>query len=84
MLLITSGASFPQTIHSKGLITSWLAGSAKKAVQPFLGLRYIPAFSMEHSFDKGYTLDAEFSLNAYGNLNFHSVKDVESNGDIKP
>lgn len=84
MLLITTGTSYPQTIQSRGLVTSWLAGSAKKAVQPFLGLRYIPAFSIEHSFDKGYTLDAEVSLNAYGNLNFHTLKDVESDGDVKP
>lgn len=83
-LLTAAGTSYPQTIHLKGLVTSWLAGSAKKAVQPFIGLQYIPSFSIEHPFDKGYSLDAEFSLNAYGNLNFHSVKDVESDGDIKP
>jgi len=83
-LIILSGISFPQSFQTKGLITGWLAGSAEKAVQPLLGLRFIPTFSVDHSWNKKYTLDAELSLNAYGNLNFLTLENVESDGDIKP
>ncbi|MFW6140722.1 MAG: hypothetical protein ACOC5S_05145 [Acidobacteriota bacterium] len=83
-LITLSGISFPQKFHTKGLLTGWLAGSVEKAVQPLLGLRYIPTFSLEHSLDKKYKLDGEFSLNAYGNLDFHTFKDIRSDGDIKP
>lgn len=72
-----------QTFQTKGLIIGWLSGNAEKAIKPLLGLRYIPTVSLEHSFNKKYMLDAEFSLNAYGNLNFPTLKEVKSDGDIK-
>lgn len=83
-LLTASDLCFPQSFFTKGLISAWLAGSAEKAIQPLLGMRYIPTFSLEGSFDKKYKLDGEFSLNAYGNLDFYTFKDIHSDGDIKP
>ncbi|MBD3413774.1 MAG: hypothetical protein GF421_04985 [Candidatus Aminicenantes bacterium] len=84
LLLLFSGSSFSQTFRTKGVITGWLAGHADQAVQPLLGLRYIPTLSIEHSMEKEIKLDAEFSLNAYGNLEFQTLKEVRSEGDIKP
>ena len=84
MFLTTTCFSYSQTLTTKGLITGWLAGNAEKEVQPLLGLRYIPTFSLELPSDKGYQLDAEFSLNAYGSLDFQSSDDIRSDGKIKP
>lgn len=84
LLMITTGISFPQTIKTKGLVTGWLAGNVRKAVQPVLGFRYIPHFSFEQPAGKGYVLDAEFSLNMHGNLDFHTLENIEPDGNIKP
>jgi len=84
MFLAATCFSYSQTVRTKGLITGWLAGNAEKAVQPLVGLRYIPSFSLELPLDKGYQLDAEFSLNAYGSLDFQASDDIRSDGKIKP
>lgn len=84
MILLTAGKSFSQSFQTKGLLTGWLSGNAGKAVNPVLGLRYIPTFSLENSFDKGALMDASFSFNAYGNLNFHRIENINSDGNIKP
>jgi hypothetical protein len=65
-------------------VTGWLAWNAENTIRPLLGLRYIPNLSLKHSFEQGYKMDAELSLNAYGTLDLTASEDVQSDGKIKP
>lgn len=73
-----------QTFKHGGLCVSWMIGKFEERVNPQLGLRYIPEFSLKNSFSGDYVLDAEFSLNGYGVVQFDSADEVETDGEIKP
>jgi hypothetical protein len=81
-LFCTTAFSF--TFHAKGKVIGWLTANASKSIKPQAGLRYIPTFSLEKTFEKGSSLDFELSLNAYGTARFYALDDIRTDGDIDP
>jgi len=75
---------FPQTYGFQGQLSAWIAGNNGEDSKMYIGLRYIPIISIEKSLAKKYTIDAEFSLNAYGTGQVHSFDNIETDGEIKP
>lgn len=74
--------AFPTTIGLKGLITGWVTGNIDNITQPFLGIRYIPEFTLKESLGQNLSLDFEISLNAIGTAHVHSLKDTQTDGDF--
>lgn len=70
------------TIGLNGLVTGWITGNFKKLSDPFLGIRYIPEFTLKESLSPGLTMDFEISLNAFGTAQMHSFKDTQTDGDV--
>ena len=83
ILLFFSSAS-PLSFSTKGQVIGWLLGNAKKSIKPMIGLRYIPTFSLAKTFKQDFSLDLEFSLNAYGTARFHAVDDIRTDGKTDP
>ncbi|MFB0566629.1 MAG: hypothetical protein ACETWK_13260 [Candidatus Aminicenantaceae bacterium] len=84
LILLFFSSAFPLSFSTKGQVIGWLTGNAKKSIKPMIGLRYIPTFSLIKTFEKDFTLDLEFSLNAYGTARFHAVDDIRTDGEIDP
>jgi hypothetical protein len=68
----------------KGLIAGWAIGSLQGALDPQLGLRYIPEFTLQEDLSTTVFLDAEFSLNAFGTARFVSGEDAYTDGEVDP
>jgi len=82
LLLILPAAAFCTTIGLHGLATGWVTGNFKKLSDPFLGIRYIPEFTLKESLSPGLSLDFEISLNVFGTAQMHSFKDTQTDGDV--
>jgi len=80
-LFLQTGA-FPQTIDLKGLVTAWITTNLNSITEPFLGLRYIPEFKLEKNLSQDLTLDFELSFNAFGTAHIHTLKDIDTDGDV--
>jgi hypothetical protein len=84
LMLLLYASAFSFSFNTKGQIIGWLTVNADKSIKPQAGLRYIPLFSLEQTFKKGYALDFELSLNAYGTARFHALDDITTDGEIDP
>jgi hypothetical protein len=84
LILLCYTTAFSFTFNTKGKVIGWLTANADKSIKPQAGLRYIPTFTLEKSFEKGSSLDFELSLNAYGTARFYALDDVRTDGDIDP
>jgi len=84
LFLFCQTALLSQNFGLRGMLSGWITVNTNKANKPQLGLRYIPEFSLEKSLSQKYTFDIEFSLNAYGTGQVHSLDDIRTDGDIKP
>ena len=84
LILLLCIPAFSQTYGFKGLISGWITGNTESSIKPTSGIRFIPEFSLDKSLGTKYTLDAEFSLNAYGTGTFHAGDDIRTKGDVKP
>ncbi len=73
-----------QDFKHKGLVTGWGNVRFQDPVDPQMGLRYIPEFSLAYDVSDSLSLDAEFSLNAYGVVTFRGSDDIATDGDIRP
>ncbi|MGB2908826.1 MAG: hypothetical protein WBB73_17145 [Candidatus Aminicenantaceae bacterium] len=68
----------------KGLVTGWANARFQDPVDPQFGVRYIPEFFLAHDVSDTLSLDAEFSLNAYGTAVFKGWDNITTDGNIKP
>ena len=82
LLFPLQNTAFPMTIGLKGLVTGWVTGNIDNITQPFLGIRYIPEFTLKESLTQNLTLDFEASLNAFGTAHVHSFENTQTDGDI--
>ncbi len=73
-----------QSIDLQGQLSGWVNFNDSKKTQTQVGLRYLPALSAETSFGSGLALSTEISLNGYGTANLHSIKNIQSEGRLKP
>jgi hypothetical protein len=82
MILFQPSSAFPLTIGLKGLVTGWITGNTDSITEPFLGLRYIPEFSIQKTLSEDFNLDFELSLNTYGTAHIHSLNYTETDGEV--
>jgi hypothetical protein len=73
-----------QTLEHKGLVAGWMVGKFESAVNPQVGARYIPEFSLSQKFSGSFSLAGELSLNGFGVAQFTSGEDAQWDGDLEP
>ncbi len=67
LTIITSiNNSYSQQVRFSGQAVGSLAVNPADPFQSLVGLRYLPKLTFEKSWDKGYKIDAEVSLNSWG------------------
>ena len=72
-----------QSLGIKGLVSGWSTFNFDYLDKPQLGLRILPEFYLETPFFSKYTLDFEFSLNAYGAWQRNSSDFDTTQSDLK-
>ncbi len=77
-------STYGQDFRHKGLITGWGNARFQDPVDPQFGVRYIPEFFLAHDVSSSLSLDAEFSLNAYGTAVFQGWDEITTDGNVKP
>ena len=82
--IIVSQPVFGTTFAHRGLIAGWAMGNLQGALNPQLGIRSIPEFTLEQSVSSSVLFDVEFSLNAFGTAQFRSGEDTRTDGKIDP
>jgi hypothetical protein len=83
-VLAEAASASAQTLEHKGLVASWMVGKFEQSVNPQVGVRYIPEFSLSQKFSGSFSLAAELSLNGFGVAQFLSGEDTQTDGDIEP
>lgn len=84
IIFATASSASALTWGYKGLVAGWVVGKLARSVNPQVGGRWIPEFSLSQQVSDSLTLDAEFSLNGYGVARFQSGKDEQTDGEIDP
>jgi len=86
MLLIVSVSTYGQDLQLRldNQLSSWGTLSFKQPAQYQFGGRYLPTFSISDSLKNNQKIDAEISINAYGNVIFSDNTSIETDGQIKP
>jgi hypothetical protein len=81
---IASSGVFGQKFHAdfKNQVSLWSTLNYVDKTNSQLGARYIPALSLSDSLKNGRLIDAELSVNAYGDLLFSGSKFDSSSADI--
>ena len=73
-----------QQVDLKGQLSDWFTWNENKSIGSQTGIRYIPEVSLEKTFKNTTMLDCEFSLNGYRSWDGSSIKNMNSDGKIKP
>jgi hypothetical protein len=84
MFFATASFASALTWGYRGLVAGWLVGKFERSVNPQLGGRFLPEFSLGQRVSDTFSLDAEFSINGYGVARFLSSKDAQTDGEIDP
>jgi hypothetical protein len=84
--LIVPVESIGQKFHAdlKNQVSLWSTLNYVDKTNFQMGARYIPTLSLSDSLKKGRLIDAELSVNAYGDLLFSGSKYDSSSADISP
>lgn len=72
------------SLAHNGQISGWLVEDGQKGELSQLGIRYIPEFTMEQTFDDTHKLDAEIAFNTFSYTNFYDNKELDDGEDFKP
>ena len=83
-LLLQQAVAQKAGITLKNQISSWAGLNFDSPVQSQAGIRYIPQLNPWWQPGKKSRLDAEISVNTYGNLDFTKLTLDTATGDIKP
>ena len=76
--------ALPQTFRLEGQLSGWTIVNPDQSLETQAGFRYIPAVSLKKAISENYSIDAEISLNMFGNGLIHSSDDIETNSNLKP
>ena len=74
----------PSELGLKGQLSGWLGYHDAPSAEAAFGLRYIPSFSLKHDLGRGWSLDSEVSVNAYGAARGAALSTLNTSGEIKP
>jgi hypothetical protein len=69
---------------TKGLISVWLFDNFERSSDTRVGARFIPEFSLSQPLAGSFSLDLNFSLNAYSLAEIGSGEDIQTEGKVKP
>ncbi|MFH1319618.1 MAG: hypothetical protein ABII90_03065, partial [Bacteroidota bacterium] len=68
----------------KGQLSGWTTMNFSDTVDFLLGGRFIPSLSVERTLNKSKKVDAEFSVNTFGNLYYSNWDYDDSDAKLKP
>ena len=84
ILVMISLQANGQNISFTGQLSGWVAVNPDRDFETLLGGRYMPSLSLSKSLTESTYLDAELTLNSYGSALFNNLKEVDTDGKIKP
>jgi len=84
IVIILSNPMLGNTFTHRGLVAGWAIGSLQGSLDPQLGVRTIPEFTLEQRVSPAVVFDMEFSLNAYGTARVRSGEDTVTDGKLDP
>ena len=73
-----------QSVSVQGQVSTWFTLNDADPSTPGLGVRYVPALSVEHQLTESRLVDGEISLNAYGYGESPGWHDLDTTGRLKP
>ncbi len=73
-----------QSFSYKGLVSTWAIGSLQGSLNPRIGLRYLPEFSLKQDISSLAFVDMEFSFNSFGIAQFSSDQKTKTDGKVSP
>jgi hypothetical protein len=79
-----ANATEDPTIGFRGQLSGWLGYHDAPSAETAFGLRYIPAFSLKLDLGRGWALDSEISVNAFGSARGDSLPGLTTSGEVKP
>jgi hypothetical protein len=82
VLLITQTAT-AQPLSVQGQLSTWFTLNDASPSTPSVGVRYIPALSLERQLPEGRLIDGEVSANAYGFVESRGWHDLDTTGRLK-
>ncbi|MFC2165007.1 hypothetical protein ACFLT2_08435 [Acidobacteriota bacterium] len=82
LLLLCPYSVFSQTIGIRGMLFGWLTANFSGKTEGQLGVRYLPELSFEKSLPNSSSLDAMFSLSAYGTSLFRAEKETITDSEV--
>jgi len=84
VLIVPSSSAQGKLFDLKNQISSRVGINFGDPVQSYLGARFVPTLSISGDLKKERLLDAEISVNTYGNIYYADCKFDESDFSIKP
>lgn len=84
LTLLVATQGFAQSLNFQGQVSGWTTINGRRLDQSQLGLRYLPELNVEKSLSRGFKLNAELALNAYGAGRFDGWNDLNTSGKVKP
>ncbi len=82
LLLFLPAAAPCTTIGLNGLVTGWITENFKSITEPFMGIRFIPEFTLKESLSQDLSFDFEMSVNAFGTAQIRSAEKIQTDGDV--
>jgi hypothetical protein len=73
-----------QTVSVQGQVSTWFTLNDADPSTPGIGVRYVPALSVEHQLSESRLVDGEVSINAYGFGESPGWNDLDTTGRLKP
>ena len=83
-VLCFSQSDVQKSLRFNGQIVGWANVQMDNPVFWQPGARFVPSLTWKQSITSNTTVDAEASLNIYGNADFRNFKTDTLNGQIKP
>jgi len=73
-----------QSVSVQGQVSTWFTLNDADPSTPGIGVRYVPALSLERQLTESRLVDGEVSLNAYGFGESPGWHDLDTTGRLKP
>ncbi|MEJ2634669.1 MAG: hypothetical protein P8184_05195 [Calditrichia bacterium] len=83
-LILIGWPLFAQVLDYQGQLSGWYSVNRSDRTLNLYGLRYIPSFAVEKMFSDNKAVNLEASFNGYRNGQFETLRNVDSEGEIKP
>src|SRR5262245_19249237 len=82
-VLVTRPAA-AQSVSVQGQVSTWFTLNDADPSTPGIGVRYVPALSLERPLTESRLVDGEVSINVYGSGESPGWHDLDTTGRVKP